>query len=550
MDRETLDVDVLIVGAGPAGLAAALRLAQRRRADGGAPLSIAVLEKAREAGAHSLSGAVLDPSALAELLPGYRERGAPLGTPVADDRVYYLTAGAALRFPVVPPPLRNHGHHLISLSRVVGWLAAQAEAEGVGLFTAFAGQELLFDGDRVVGVRTGDRGRGRDGREKPTFEPGVDVRAKVTVLCDGVRGNLTKALVERLSLDAGLEPQQYALGIKELWETAPGRLVPGRVVHTLGYPLGHAVFGGGFLYALDDRQAAVGLVSGLDYQDPLFDPHAAFNRFKRHPLVKGLLKGGQLVRYGAKALPEGGWNAVPRPYAAGVLLAGDAGGYLDSMRLKGIHLAMRTGMLAADAAVEALGASDTSAAGLARYEALIEGSEVRRELYPVRHVRQAFGYGLLPGLLYAGLALATGGRLPGPLSRRPGHERLERLKASAGTPDAAARTDATAVDRRLSVDKRTDVHHSGTAHDEDQPVHLLVRTEVCYSRCGPEYGHPCVRFCPADVYEMVDDGTGGRRLKINASNCVHCKTCDIMDPYQAITWVPPEGGGGPRFTGL
>jgi electron-transferring-flavoprotein dehydrogenase len=549
MDRETLEVDVLIVGAGPAGLAAAMRLA-RLQQDSGTKLSVAILEKAREAGAHSLSGAVLDPSALIELIPDYRERGAPLGIEVVDDRVYYLTSGTALRFPMVPPPLRNHGHNLISLNRFVAWFATQIEGEGVDLFSGFAGQELLLDGDQVIGVRTGDRGRGRDGREKVNFEPGVNIFAKVTVLCDGVRGNLTKPLVERLSLDAGREPQQYALGIKELWEIKPDRMEPGRVVHTLGYPLGHALFGGGFIYGLDDRQVAVGLVSGLDYQDPLFDPHAAFNQFKQHPLVAQLLEGGELLGYGAKALPEGGWNAVPRPYAAGVLLAGDAAGYLDSMRLKGIHLAMRTGMLAADAAFEALADDDTSAKSLARYEAMIERSTVRRELYPIRHVHQAFSYGLVPGLLYAGLALTTGGRIPGPSSRFPGHKRIRTLEASYGAPGLTPHRHQTIGDRRLIVDKLTDIHYSGTTYDENQPVHLRVLTDACYSTCGSEYGYPCLRFCPADVYEMVDKGEAGRRLQINASNCVHCKTCDIMDPYQAITWVPPEGGGGPRYRGL
>jgi electron-transferring-flavoprotein dehydrogenase len=321
-------------------------------------------------------------------------------------------------------------------------------------------------------------------------------------------------------------------------------------VHTLGYPLGHRVFGGGFLYGVDDRQISVGLVSGLDYQDPLFDPHASFNRFKQHPLVAGILDGGRLVGYGAKALPEGGWNALPRPYADGLLLAGDAAGYLDSMRLKGIHLAMRTGMLAADAAFEGLRDGDTSDVGLARYEKMIAASAVRRELYPVRHVHQAFAYGLVPGLVYAGLALATGGRVPGPGSRGPGHERLEKLVSHVDKSSLAPPHLTAIRDRGAAVDKLTDVYHSGTVHDEDQPVHLLVRTDVCHTTCGAEYGHPCVRFCPADVYEMVDDGAGGRRLQINASNCVHCKTCDIMDPYQVITWVPPEGGGGPRFTGL
>jgi electron-transferring-flavoprotein dehydrogenase len=435
---------------------------------------------------------------------------------------------------------------VISLNRLVAWLGAEAEQAGVDLLTGFAGQEVLFDGERVAGVRTGDRGRGRDGVEKPTFEPGVDVRAGVTILCDGVRGNLTREVIERCGLDAGRAPQQYAIGIKERWSVPAGRLGEGEVIHTLGHPLGHGVFGGGFLYGLEGGDVAVGLVAGLDYEDPGFDPHAAFNRLKQHPLVAAVLAGGHLRGYGAKALPEGGWHAVPRPHAAGVLLAGDAAGLLDSMRLKGIHLALRSGMLAADAAFDALAGGDTSEAGLARYARAIEASAIRRELYPGRHVRQAFAWGLVPGLLYAGLALATGGRAPGPAARHPGHARMRRLVAAVPSPVPAVAGAAA----RLAVDRRTDLHHSGTAHEEDQPVHLHVRTDVCHSVCGEEYGHPCLRFCPAEVYEMVDDGRGGRRLQINAANCVHCKTCEIMDPYQAIRWVPPEGGDGPRFTGL
>jgi electron-transferring-flavoprotein dehydrogenase len=542
MDRETLEVDVLIVGAGPAGLAAALRLAARQRA-AGTTRSVAVLEKGREPGAHSLSGAVLDPSALAELLPDCEARGAPLGVPVTRDRIYYLTPRGAWRSPIVPPPLRNHGHRVISLSRLVAWLGVQAEDAGVDVLTGFAGQDVLFDGDRVAGVRTGERGRARDGREKPAFEPGVDVRAAVTVLCDGVRGNLTRAVVARCGLDAGRAPQQYALGLKERWSVPAGRIAEGEVVHTLGHPLGAAPFGGGFLYGLEGGDVAVGLVAGLDYEDPRFDPHDAFNRFKQHPLVAGLLAGGELRGYGAKALPEGGWHAVPRPYADGVLLAGDAAGLLDSLRLKGIHLAMRSGMLAADAAFDALEAGDTSTAGLARYGRVLAASAVRRELYPARHVRQAFGWGLVPGLLYAGLALVTGGRVPGPVDRVPGHARM-RHAAGSGTPPSPEVRDV-----GLWIDRRTDVHHSGTAHDEDQPAHLLVDTDVCHTSCGDAYGHPCLRFCPAEVYEMVDEGQG-LRLRVNASNCVHCKTCEVMDPYQAIRWVPPEGGDGPRFTGL
>jgi electron-transferring-flavoprotein dehydrogenase len=554
MPREILEVDILIVGGGPAGLSAALRLAQLQKQQGGEPLSIALLEKAREAGAHSLSGAVLDPGTLRELVPDFQQRGAPLGTGVAAEQVYFLTKESKVAFPVIPPPLRNHGNYIISLNQFVRWLWDQVEAEGIDLFTGFSGQDIVMDGARVLGVRTGDRGIGRHGEQKPNFEPGVDILAKVTIFCDGVRGNLTKELLRRLQLGRGRQPEQFAVGLKELWELPDGRLAPGTVIHTLGYPLRQEEFGGGFVYAMPGGQLSLGFVAGLDYKDPLFDPHMAFNRFKQHPLMSSLLQGGQMIRYGAKALPEGGWNTIPQSYMDGGLIAGDAGGYLNSMRLKGIHLAMRTGMLAAQSAFDAVRGGDTSAAALRSYQDLIDGSEVRRELYPVRNVHQAFGHGLLAGVAFSAAAVVTRGWWPTDLAGHPGHEQMKRLE-DVGAPAPAAGTvpppsNATSVDRTLTFDKLTNVHFSGTAHDEDQPAHLLVHTEVCSTICGPEYGHPCTRFCPANVYEIVKQADGTPGLQINASNCVHCKTCDIMDPYAVITWVPPEGGGGPQYNGM
>jgi electron-transferring-flavoprotein dehydrogenase len=548
MDRETLDVDVLIVGGGPAGLSAALKLAQLQRAGRGEPLSIAVLEKARDAGAHILSGAVLDPSALKELMPDYREQGAPIEADVTDDRVYFLHSGGKIPFPVTPPPLRNHGNHVVSLNRFVKWLAEKVEAGGVDLFFGFAGTEVLLEGDRVIGVRTGDRGITRDGAPGPSFEPGVDIHAKVTIFADGVRGNLTKQLLRRLQLGKGRQPALFAIGIKELWEVPADRLAPGAVIHTLGYPLRMQEFGGGFIYGMRDGQVAVGLVVGLDYKDPLFDPHVAFQKFKLHPLVSNLLRGGQMVKYGAKALPEGGWHTIPQPYMDGALIVGDAAGFLNSFRLKGIHLAMQTGMLAAQTAFEAVRAGDTSAAGLSAYGRRIDEGSVRAELYPVRNVHQSFEHGLIPGLLYSGVAVVTGGWWFGPITARPGYERMERIAEYYGTAGPGPET--IRPDRVLTFDKLTNVHYSGTRHDENQPAHLLVHTEVCHTICGQEYGHPCTKFCPANVYEIVPDPELGGRLQVNASNCVHCKTCDIMDPYQVITWVPPEGGGGPQYDGL
>jgi electron-transferring-flavoprotein dehydrogenase len=357
-------------------------------------------------------------------------------------------------------------------------------------------------------------------------------------------------LVRDHGLDRGRRPQVYALGLKELWELPTGRLAPGAVVHTLGYPLSAREFGGGFMYGLEQGIASIGLVVGLDYPNPLFDPYLAFQRFKQHPLVSELLKGGSRVRYGAKALPEGGWHTIPKVHLDGALIAGDAGGFLNSMRLKGIHLAMRTGMLAADAAFAAVRSGDTSEAGLQGYQDAIDQGPVRRELYPVRNVHQVLERNLFAGLASAGWSLVSGGWwLRDPVPSKAGHERMEKLD---GRNAAGERSrEVTTIDRTVSFDRVTSVHHSGTRHREDQPSHLIVHDlDICRTRCVVEYANPCIRFCPANVYEMEDDGHGGRRLHLNPSNCVHCKTCDIMDPYQIIDWVPPEGGEGPRYIGM
>jgi electron-transferring-flavoprotein dehydrogenase len=545
-ERETLDVDVLIVGGGPAGLSTALRLSQLQVSTG-KTLNVALLEKAAEPGAHLLSGAVLDPRALAELVPDFESRGAPLAAKVSEDRVYFLTGSGKIKFPFTPPPLNNHGHFVISVQQLAKWLSGLVEAAGVDVFSGFAGSELLTDGHRVIGVRTGDRGIDKHGQPRPSFEPGVDIHAKVTILADGVRGNLTKQLMRRTPIAVGNQPQLFAIGIKELWEIPAGRLKPGSVTHTIGYPLTQREFGGGFIYAMSETRVSVGFVAGLDYEDPMFDPHVAFQRFKLHPFVRDLLEAGQMIRYGAKALPEGGWYTLPECSVDGAMIVGDAAGFLNSLRLKGIHLAMKTGMLAAETAFEAIHSGDTSEKQLVKFDERIRGSWVGDEMRPVRNVHQSFRYGLFGGLAFSGLSLLTRGWwIRDPIPSVPGHLRLKRLD-EAGRHDSH---DDVKPDRVLTFDKLTNVHFSGTRHDEDQPSHLLVHTDVCHSICGKEYGHPCIRFCPANVYEIVPDAGGNPRLQINASNCVHCKTCDIMDPYQVITWVPPEGGGGPRYEGM
>ena len=542
----------MIVGAGPAGLSAAYRLATLNAEQGGEPLSVAILEKARDAGGHMLSGAVMDPSTLTDLIPDWRERGAPLTVPVTGDTITFLTERRRFNFPFTPPPFRNHGNYVISLNQFVKWLVEQVETAGIDLFTGFSGTEILYEGDRVVGVRTGDRGIGRDGRQKATFEPGVDIHAKVTIFSDGVRGNLTKSLVKRLGLDVSRLPQSYAIGIKELWEIPSGRIERGHVTHTMGYPLKLNEFGGGFVYALSDDRVSIGFVAGLDYRNPLFDPHVAFQRFKLHPLVSSLLAGGQMVRYGAKALPEGGWCATPKLHVDGALIVGDAAGFVNSIRLKGIHLAMRSGMHAGETAFQAIRLNDLTSRSLGRYAELVENGPIKQELYPVRNVHQSFSGGLVPGTLFSALSLVTGGWwFKDPMPSHAGHERIQTV-SDYFRRGAEAQPEKVTVDRTITFDKLTNVHYSGTRHEEDQPSHLLISdTDICRTRCATEYQNPCTRFCPANVYEILDANAGeGKRLQISASNCVHCKTCDIMDPYQIIDWVPPEGGGGPQYEGM
>ncbi len=552
-ERERLEADVLIVGAGPAGLACALRLAQLIAQHNGSGVpqgatvlsaeNIYVLEKGRELGAHQLSGAIMDPRGLRELVPEF-EQAAPLDTPVTGDAAFFFTEHSAWKFPVTPPPLRNHGNYVVSLSKLVKWLGGLVEQAGVNLFTQFAGAQLIYEGEGIAGVITEDKGVDKNGRPKDNYTPGYELRARVTVLAEGPRGSLTKDLVSKLKLD-GLNPQLYALGIKELWEVPPGRIPAGYVAHTLGWPLDSSLYGGGWIYGLRDSRVSLGLVVGLEYHNPLFDPHEAFQKFKTHPFVRKLIAGGKLVRYGAKTIPEGGWYSMPRNYVDGGLIIGDSGSLLNAQRLKGIHLAIKSGMLAAETIFEALRAGDTSAKALAAFPKRVEASWIKKELWAVRNFHQAFGHGLWAGLFHTAVQFVTGGRgLSDPMRVRPGHEAYRKLDGAAAPPDRFS------GDGVLTFDRLTDVYHSGTRHEEDQPCHLVVTdTDICIHRCAQEYGNPCQYFCPAAVYEMVRE-KGDLRLKINASNCVHCKTCDIADPYQIINWVVPEGGGGPNYEGM
>ncbi|HEX8181779.1 MAG TPA: electron transfer flavoprotein-ubiquinone oxidoreductase [Pyrinomonadaceae bacterium] len=569
MERESLAMDVVFVGAGPANLSGALHLARLVKEHNeavaagtraGKPLGeieIGVIEKGASVGAHILSGAVMDPRALQELIPDFVAAGAPLEAPVKEDFFLYLTKTRALRSPITPPPLKNHGYYIVSLNKLTAWLGEQCEAAGVNIFPEFPGAEMLYDEhDRVVGVRTGDKGIDKEGRPKANFEPGVDLLAKVTVLGEGPRGSLTKQLSQRLHLNEGREPQVYSLGVKELWELPDDRYPAGRVTHTLGYPSDPHTYGGGWIYGLQNRIVNLGYVTGLDYHDPLLDPHAEFQRFKQHPFVAKLLGGGKLLRYGAKTIAAGGYHAMPRLYADGVLLVGDCAGFLNSQRLKGIHTAIKSGMLAAETIFAALVADDYSATQLKRYEELVEASWIMLELRRVRNFHAGFKRGRWLGMANAGLQFITGGRSWGLFDRasaEPGHEAMRKLADYGYKGDAPEqRYNGLRFDGKLTFNKLTDVYHAAVGHDEDQPAHLhVLDTNICSTRCAEEYGNPCQRFCPAAVYEMVDDGaTGRRRLQINFSNCVHCKTCDIMDPYQIINWVTPEGGGGPDYKNL
>lgn len=548
-----MSADVLIVGAGPAGLACALhlsRLFEQHNSAGRAPAllpeNICVLEKARELGAHQLSGAVIDPRGLAELIPDFK-KSAPLDALVTQDTAYFLTPNHAWKLPITPPPLRNHGHYIVSLNKLIKWLGGLVEKAGVNIFTEFAGASMIYEGKSVAGVITGDKGLDKNGKPKSNYMPGYEVRAKITVLAEGPRGSLTKEVVDQFRL-GGVNPQIYAIGIKELWEAPPGRITAGSVAHTLGWPLEADKYGGGWMYCLPGNRVSLGLVVGLEYKNPLFDPHEAFQKFKTHPFVRRLLHGARLIRYGAKTIPEGGWYSLPRPYLDGALIIGDSASFLNSQRLKGIHLAIKSGMLAAETIYAALVAGDASARILSVFQEKVDSSWIKEELWGVRNFHQGFRHGLWGGLFSASLQFISGGRgIVDPIRVGAGYEEYEKLHRNLVAVDQSSRFKGDGV---LTFDRLTDVYHSGTRHEEDQPCHLHIRDwNVCSDRCVREYGNPCQYYCPAAVYEIVTN-RAGIQLKINASNYVHCKACDIADPYGNITWVPPEGGGGPNYEGM
>ncbi len=554
MERESMEVDVLIVGAGPAGLAAAIRLMQlAERA--GSELSVCVIEKGSEVGAHIMSGAVMEPRAMDELFPDWKERGAPLNVPVTAEKFSFLTAVNSIPLPtfLLPKATHNKGNYIVSLGNVCRWMAEQAEAMGVEIYPGFAASGLLFHDDgRVKGVVTGVMGIDAKGEQKATYEPGMELHGKYVLFGEGCRGSLSQQLIERFDLAKDSQPQTYGIGLKELWEVPDEVHQEGLVVHTAGWPMDNATYGGSFLYHLDNNQIAIGYVIGLDYENPHLSPFDEFQRYKTHPAISRYLKGGKRIAYGARALTEGGFQSIPGLIFPGGALMGCGAGFMNVPKIKGSHNAIKTGMLAAEAAFEAVQVANEAGAGmpaalLESYPAALRESWVWKELYAVRNFRPAFAkWGLIGGTLYGGVDQFLGGRVPWTLAHP--HLDHESLKLK----DQCKTIDYPRPDGVLSFDKPSSVFISNTNHEEDQPVHLQLtdpRKPVDHNLAL--YDAPEQRYCPAGVYEILTDDDGGNaRLQINAQNCVHCKTCDIKDPTRNITWTVPEGTGGPNYPNM
>jgi electron-transferring-flavoprotein dehydrogenase len=544
MEREAMEFDVVIVGAGPSGLATAIRLRQLC-AEHDKELSVCILEKGSEVGAHILSGAVIEPRALNELIPDWKDKGAPLNTEAKEDRFLYLTSSRAIRLPT-PPQMHNDGNYIVSLGNFCRWLGSQAEDLGVEIFPGFAAAEVLYHEDgSVKGVATGDMGIGSDGRPKAGHEPGVELHARQTIFAEGCRGSLTKTLFERFDLRKNADPQTFGLGIKELWEIEPGKHQQGLCVHTVGWPLTASTYGGSFLYHLEDNQVAVGFVIGLDYANPHLSPFEEFQRFKTHPRIRPVFEGGRRVAYGARAINEGGFQAIPELTFPGGLLVGCTAGFLNVPKIKGTHTAMKSGMTAAECIFEALG-NDAEARQISAYPERLKKTWVWEELYRERNIRPAFSWGLWGGVAYAGLdTYVLRGKAPWTLRH---HEDHTQLKKASECP----KIDYPKPDGVVSFDRLSSVYLSSTNHEEDQPIHLTLKDDSVPIEVNlKDYDAPEQRYCPAGVYEILRDDDGSNpRLQINAQNCVHCKTCDIKDPTQNINWVTPEGGGGPNYPNM
>ena len=564
VQREVMDVDVLIVGGGAAGLSCALHLqnlVQKHNEDiqqgkkQGAAIAdpmIAVLEKGPEIGAHSFSGAVLKTAALEELIPDYKEKGCPLDAEVTEDAVYFLGKKSALQFPITPPPFHNKGNQIISLSKFNRWLGQQCEAKGINIFAGFAAVEALYEGDKIVGVRTGDKGRDKMGAPKSNFEAGYILKSKCVVFAEGTRGSLFKQVTKKLDLRKGKNPEVFEEGVKEVIQMPAGTVKPGKVIHTLGFPLKKSI-GGTFIYTIPGDKIILGLVAYLDTKDPLLDPHRDLQKLKTHPFIADMIKGGKVVAYGGKTLPAGGWYSMPKLYGHGWMVCGDTASMVDVQKLKGIHLAMKSGMLAAEVALQGLEKSDFSETVTRAYEEKIKASYVKKDLYRVRNFHHTLSKGLIASLPGLALQEMTGGwsfsdGAADPVDAKTTHKVVEVW----GSDEAALEEmKLPKVDNQIFFDKLSSVYLTGTMHDEDSPNHLLVaNTDICRTVCQPQYKSPCNLFCPASVYEMIPSGVhqGQMELQVNYTNCIHCKTCDLKCPFENIEWTLPEGRGGPKYT--
>lgn len=550
-NNDTVSTDILIIGGGPSGLAASIHAADISRQKG-QNLRILLLEKGRAIGSHIISGAVIKPAVFKELLPGVDFSEIPFDSMVTKERTVWLREKSAVSLPLHLPYMGNKNNYVASLGQICRYLAEKAQEKGVEIYTGFAVDEILYKDGKVTGAKTKDTGIDREGNQMENFQPGTRIEAKVTIFAEGTRGSLTKMLVKKFDLDKDRNEQVYSLACKELWSVPPGNIMPGHIYHTMGYPLDNDEFGGGFIYGLKDNRVAVGLVVGLDYKDPTFDVHDAFQVWKTSSFVSGILKGGKLHEYGAKTLPEGGYYSVPRLFTDNALIVGDSAGFLAMPALKGIHLAVRSGMLAAETATDALAKNDTSDKSLQQYETLVNNSSIYKELWPVRNFRQGFSKGLIAGGLHFGTQLITGGAgFFGRLRPEPDYKATLKLSELKKKPFKERFKGKLEFDKVLTFDKATDVFYSGVNHDEEQVVHLHINDKEEFKELNIEqYGAPEQFFCSSEVYELHTSKTGEKELRIHAENCMHCKTCDIKSPGKGITWVVPNGGNGPDFQNM
>ncbi len=562
INRETMEVDVLIVGGGSAGLSCALKVQQMIEAhnqaiDSGGMTGekipdqmIVVLEKASEVGAHSMSGAVLKPTALEELFPKYKEMDFPLESEVLEDEFHFLTDTGNIKSPITPPPFHNKGNLIVSIAKVNRWLGSQCEAKGINIFPGFAAVEALYEGDKITGVRTGDKGLDKAGLPKSNFEAGMILKSKVTIFAEGTRGSLFKQVAAKLNLRAGKNEDVYEEGVKEIIQMPPGTVKPGKVIHTLGFPLKKSI-GGTFIYTLPGDKISIGLVVYLDSKDPYLDPHKELQKLKTHPYIADMLKGGRVIAYGGKTLPAGGWYSMPKLYGDGFMVCGDSASMVDVQKLKGIHMAMKSGMLAAEVAFAGILKNDFSVVVTKAYEEKVKGSFIKKELYRVRNFHQTLSKGVVASLPFIGLQEITGGR--GLFDHMKAHLDAGTTKTVEevwGSLNVNPPAELPKPDGVLFFDKLSSVYLTGTMHDENSPNHLILgKADTCRSECEPKYKSPCNHFCPASVYEMVPakEHPGQYDLQINYTNCIHCKTCDIKCPFENITWTVPEGGGGPKY---